>query len=350
MRIDEIKQIAARAGVLVCKLSVAGAVIAAVAFAVVAFDGPTGEVSDAEADIWTVVAGDTSKHEDFVDVLEDEGMSEPRQFDHNGNQVYFSHDTTRESPMEVLDRYQRAFVREGVNRNYHEQVRDPVDPRDVENMETFYQGMAGMSDFMTGGLVPVETKRNRMTMVGIETPEQADNLEDLIVETDRGLADPEDVIGAFRYIDAEREEGSRETTVTAVWSDEYFDLDRLGAGNYDVETMHPIERHIPVCRGCERVTRFSGTGDEADQHGLLYRSSRPLDDVVSYYEEEMPRHGWREDPGLAGVAEMQRRSLAPSSRHGEVRSFINEDELQLTMIIYRDQYDGEVYVRMMTNQ
>ncbi len=334
---------------VVIKLGVAGAVIAAIAFSFVTFDNPRGEVAEAEADIWDIFSQETSKHEAFMKTLEEEGMAPPRRYDHNGNQVFFSYDTTRESPRQVMHRYQDAFVRNDVNLMAHHTVREPIAPDQVDDADTMLQGSAGLNEVFMGGLIPIELTRNRMAMVGIETKEGARDMEDLLLETELGRVSPEEFVGGIRYVDAFREQGSLETTVTAVWSDEHLDLSKFRSDSRAEGTVHPIEMEIPSCMRCTRVSRFSGTEHEEGFHSILYRSEQQsIHELVDFYDLHMERYGWQPDPSMHGFNALQAQALAPNDRDSEIRAFV-KDGLHLTLMIYYDEQDGNNYVKIQTN-
>ena len=327
------------------KFGLAVLVVVFIAFGFLIFSSPTGDVAEAEADIWDLFPSQSTKNQKFTKTLEREGMSKPRQFDHNGNQVFFSHMTTRQSPREVMLRFQEAFVREGVNTHFHNTARVPVDPGEVEDLDTIVQGLAGADEFFSGGLVPMMVTRNHMYMVGIDTPEKAENIDDAIIESRIGAVTPPEIVGAFRYLDANREEGSLQTTVTAVWSDEHFDLRKLSTLSQTQGTVHQIEFEVPICQGCSRVTRLSGTGRESNRHTILYRSPHSVNAVISFYENHMMRYGWETDPSTRSLAELHRRELAPQDI-SQVRAYLRDDQ-RLTLAVYRDYVDGFTYARIM---
>ncbi|TXD37041.1 hypothetical protein FRC98_09890 [Lujinxingia vulgaris] len=324
------------------KVGGAGATIALIALLVVVLDGPRAEVQPAQADIWDVFLSQSNKHENFMRALQKEGMSAPREYDYNGNRVYFSHATTSESPREVLERFQRAFVREGVNKIEHHTVREPVAVEDTHDGETFMQAMAGADELFSGGLIPVENTRNYMAMVGAETKKGAADWKEAIVEMQGGAKTPEDTVRALRYVDAFREEGSLNTTITAVWSDQALDLSKFR--NHAPGSVHPFEYKVPVCTGCTRVSRISGTEEEAGIHAILYRSPNSINATLGFYEREMARYGWELEPVMRGLAAMQRERSAPYEV-SQVRSYSREG-YTLTLIVYRDSYDGQTYVSM----
>ena len=332
------------------KLGLTGAIIAAIAFAFVVFDNPRGDIQEAEADLWDVFVRNHTKHERFLRTLEREGMSAPRQYDYNGNQVYFSYQTTRESPQEVLLRYQEALNREGVNDAFFRGApTEGQDPREIENPEDVILGVHGMEAFFSGSLVPAYTVHNSMAMVGVETKGGAENFLDVLVESRGGSVAPEDLISSFRYIDAFRQDGSLETHVTAVWTDEDFDLRKHRLGDrYGSGTVHPIELEIPVCIGCERVARLSGTGAEANLHSFLWRTRLPDFEVLSFYDRYMGEYGWEPEPPMRGMTSLMDRGYAPYET-ATVRSY-NRGPLNLTLIVYFDYEDGFTYVKALTTQ
>lgn len=334
------------------KMILAGAIVAAIGFAFVVFDDPTGEVSTAEADLWSVFTRETSNHTKFMNVLKKEGMEPPRQYDYNGNQVYFSYATTRESPRQVMHRFQEAFVREGLNKHFHPGVRKPVDPGGVEMGTVAADGLAlqslvGADDLFTGGMIPVVDTRNQMMMVGLQTKGGAKDLMEALSETQGGKLPLENVLGALRYLDATREEGSLQTTITAVWSDEHLDMNKFRSLRQSDRTAHPVEMLIPVCGGCERVARLSGTGDEENMHNLLYRSRRSVHEITRDFDRNMGKYGWQPEPAMNQLNRLQREGYAPD-RAAQIRSYMREG-LNLTMIIYPDFNEGRTYVKMITS-
>lgn len=333
------------------KIGVAGAVICAMAVALVIFDSPDGQVSEADADIWHYFAGETSKHEQFVRSLQDEGMSEPREYDYHGNRVFFSYDITNERPRQVLNRFERTFKRNGVNKYIHGTAREPIHPSHVNDEDTLAQGWVGLSEIWTGGMVPVELTRNRLAMVGLETPEGAQELDEVIAETAGGHVAVEDTVGAVRVLEATRDERTNKTTITAVWSDENLDLRKFRPNTRarPEGTSHPFEAEIPICPRCERVSRLSGTEQEEGYHTLLYRSPLPINEVLSFYENRMPQFGWANDPGMRGIVALQQQRMAPVSMETEFRAY-RKDNMLLNAMIYRDEIDGGTYVQMTTSR
>ena len=334
------------------KLGVTGGIICAIAFGFIAFDNPKGEISPAEADVWSVFQKQTSKHEDFMSVLQKEGMQPPRQYDYNGNQVFFSYATTRESPNEVMLRFQEAFVREGVNSHFHPGVREPadpmhLDPQDPEEFGIMMQGMVGADDFFTGGMVPIQNTRNKMAMVGVTTKQDVDSLIAAVVERQGGETLAEDMIGSIRYMDATREQGSLKTTITAVWSDDKLDMRKFRSEVRSEDTVHPIEFEIPTCQGCTRVARFSGTESEQHLHNLLFRSPGSIHEVTSFYDRHMGRYGWELEPAMRGLNLLQQHGYAADNA-AQIRSYI-KNEMHLTVVIYPDYEDGYTYVKMITS-
>ena len=335
------------------KFGLTAVVIAGIAFGFVAFDTPTGDVAEAEADVWSVFTRDVSSHEKFMKVLEQEGMQPPRQYDYNGNQVFFSYDTTRESPRAVMIRYQEAFVREGVNAHFHPGVRNPSTPEEMDldtpgGQHAMTQAFVGVDDMFTGGMVPVENTRNSVRMVGFQTKGDAGDVAQLLQESESGRRSPDEFIGAIRYMDATREEGSLETTITAVWSDEYLDMEKFRPNTRSTDTVHPIEYEIPACTGCSRVARLSGTEHEADMHNLLYRSRSGVQEVVSFYDRHMGSYGWELEPAMRGLNRLQENGYATEDA-AQIRAYI-KNGMHLTVVVYPDFETGHTYVKMMTNR
>lgn len=328
----------------VLKVGAAGATIVLIALLVVVLDGPRASVQPAEADIWDVFFSQSNKHENFMRALQKEGMAAPREYDYNGNRVYFSHATTSESPREVLHRFQAAFVRENVNTYAHDTIRVPVPVEETQDHDTFLQSMAGADELFSGGLIPVQDTRNYMAMVGAETRQGAAGWEDAMVETQGGAKTPEETVRALRYVDAWREEGSLQTTITAVWSDQALDLSKFRT--YAPGSVIPFEFEVPMCTGCSRISRISGTDEEAGIHAILYRSPNSINATLGFYEREMARYGWEMEPAMRGLATLEQNHVAPYEA-SQVRSYLRQGQ-SLTLVVYRDSHDGQTYVSVQT--
>ncbi|MFU8803615.1 MAG: hypothetical protein ACNA8W_07395 [Bradymonadaceae bacterium] len=323
------------------KVALAGASILAIGFALVVFSSPTGDVAEAEADIWDLFRGPTSKHQNFVQALREEGMSAPRSYDWNGNKVFFSYSTTNETPTEVMGRMQDALARNGVNKRAHFSAREPVPMEEEPDEETFLQAVVGANDFFTGGMIPITTTRNHMAMVGMETKGKAKDLDEFLKEWDGANRDVDSLVGAIRYLDAEREEGSLLTTITATWSDEDFDLTKFQP--HAQGTAHLIDFEIPMCVGCTRVSRISGERHESDYHSLLYQSPTSVAQTAGFYDSAMLSRGWQLDPALRAVLNMQEKDMV-YYEGGRMRSYVRDGQ-KLTLLVYADSHDGSTYVK-----
>src|SRR5699024_9378650 len=139
------------------------------------------------------------------------------------------------------------------------------------------------------------------------------------------------------------------TTITAVWSDEYLDLNRFDPRSPASRegTVHPVELEIPICQGCSRVSRLSGSDREENQHSILYRSGQPISELIRYYVRNMGRYGWQTEPVVKSMNEMLERDLMPS-KAAQFRTY-RKDDLSLTMIAYYDHTTQSTYVKIITS-
>ena len=293
------------------KIIVAGATIFAIGLGMVVLQPEVDEpVSTADADIAAFTFGPKSQQQMFIDTLKQEGMEEPRAYDHNGNKMFFSTTTTTETPRQVLERFQRGFVENGLNRTVHlrpwgelemdkfiqaQKTSDTVElKRQATQNET---RMLQMNDFV-GGMMPVMVDDSRVIMTGATTENRADDWMDYFkelttkrAETPRGERhDPSKAIDAMRYLEAFRE-GSK-TRIIAVWSDEDYEAGKLADIGEDLN----VNPDLPSCPGCKRLYNIEGE-TESDYSTAAYSASgHSVDQVVSFYDRVLVSKGWRLSP------------------------------------------------------
>lgn len=314
------------------KVGAAGATIFAVGWGMLVLEPkPEAPVAEANADIFGFDFLDTSQQYKFAKSLKEEGMEKPRVYDHNGNTIYFSTMTTKEAPREVLERFQRRFVEEGLNKHVHydrpmgdlhvyEELKADPALRARAKKESD-ANFAYMDDYV-GGMVPMMVSDDAFVMSGVTSNNESDDLDEYIEETlAQKMVDPDhfdvgDNVKAMRYMDAAIENGH--TRVTAVWSGGDYDPEKIvdqGGGDLNVNP------DIPVCPGCTRQFHLEGkTESEYAQHGFNgYNMS--VDQVIAYYERSLVAKGWErsdtqyvmevaEQQGYKPVEDVQMRQFA----------------------------------------
>ncbi len=105
----------------------------------------------------------------------------------------------------------------------------------------------------------------------------------------------EELFRGFRSIHIRSPEGSDGSTVTAVWSDDTFDLNRAMSDNQG--RYQPMfggkEPAVPVCQGCAHVTRFASNNNESSYETNVFSSDRSPDGVMREYSRQLANKGWK---------------------------------------------------------
>lgn len=167
------------------KLSISGAIVFGVGFAFLTLyptaDNDGLETKETQADIASFSFLERSNTQKFVDSLDRIGHSEPREYDMNGNQIFFSTWATEKSPKEVYALYQRKFVEEGLNSEVHPTV-PPGEKMLKENIDRLMKATS------KGEIIPYAVSDHKVVMGGAEIKRGPDK-KLLNIEKDPNFAD-----------------------------------------------------------------------------------------------------------------------------------------------------------------
>jgi len=99
----------------------------------------------------------------------------------------------------------------------------------------------------------------------------------------------------FRSIHIRSSEGSDGSTVTAVWSDDTFDLNRAMSDNQSqYQPMFGGEGPaVPICQGCTHMTRFASNNTEKSYETNVFSSEQSPDGVMREYSRQLSNNGWK---------------------------------------------------------
>ena len=318
------------------KIALCGAVIAAIAVTFVVF-GPQGEVEDAEADIFWFGPSSLqdSKHQRFVDLLDDQGFSEPQPYDWNGNILFFSHGETTESPRQVAARMQEAFLRDGINDRIFPVPPDPTALGDesATAAERAYAALAA-EEFFTGGMIPIVDTGDHVAFTSVEVAAKGGNLDNLdemfvilgLLPQHLGISS---IFNNMRYVEIFRPEGSRKTQKIAVFGDEKVNFNRFQPGTGGAMPHRGADDTVPSCPGCERTSRFSGMESQDGFEMQSFDSPDTVDGVLAFYTRAMLVRGWELSSG-ADVTRFLDHFYPPSvmeERTGDVAVFARGSEV-----------------------
>lgn len=335
------------------KLGVAGATIAAIGWGILTLNTPEEPVREAEADVWMMDFAPRAQQEKFVETLMVEGLEEPRRYNLNGNEMFFSTTTTDETPSEVLQRFQRAFVETGVNKHVHMRrpktmqspSKDDSSAERAKRKKEAEQKLLYYDDFFGGGIVPTSVSNDHVMMAGMESEGEADDALDFVAEViDRSKSDGDfnlhKNVGNMRFVDAYRE-GSGKTRITAVWSTEDYEIAKLADEGEDLN----VDPERPACVGCTRLYRFEGSGEEEDYDSIAFNAARRSPrSVIQEYRDTLGARGWKPAPSSVIMANARRSGLMPNYK-GQLVSFSRGAQF-LTLMTYPDSKTGDTIVHL----
>ena len=281
------------------KLAVAGASIFVIGWAILVF-GHGGDIQRANADILSLSPVPLTNTAKFENSLEALGHEEPRVYNYNGNEVGFSTRYVRGmTPRRLVEQYQRAFVRQGLNEEAY--LRRPGAKLDRSDPQYAQKAADATVDraaaMMSGQIVPLEVHDNYAAMgagliAGMPTTRR--ELREELVRPEASNFD--DLFAGYRMIEIFRDPSSGATAVTAAWS----------RGNFDMNKHRPDEqadRHrgdrsleIPRCMGCTRTVRFSGESNAKPDAIDLFETPQIPRRVANFYDEAMADRGWVRTP------------------------------------------------------
>ena len=259
------------------KLVGCAAIIAAIGFAIAVVD-ISGSVSESHADISWHSPFDRSNTERLTDALDNLGHDDAARYNLNGNTVFFSTETSRKSPRQVMAEYQEEFRRQGLNDRIYVNLSDE---ERSERLETA----------LTGGIVPFAITDDKIAMRGVVTANQATDAEELS-EIQQAADSRYEIFRGHRYIEISRPNHRRHTSIVATWSDEAFDFERMLPGS-EAEGV-AYDTTVPACPGCTRLSRFAdddpGGGDRVD---LSFIGPRDIATTRQFYAQSLSRSGWQ---------------------------------------------------------
>jgi hypothetical protein len=311
------------------KLAVSGAVICAIAWSFLIFDSPQGDVSKADADIFSLdVFAPHSENQRFMTILRDRGMEQPRSYNWNGNTLYYSMGSTDASPHEFLLDFQQELVEKGINKQAHTRLlpamSDSVSTSGMEAMrdpalkKSATEHLERTNDFFSGGLVPIQISRDRVAMAGAISKDEADDAHGFLAEMVEGRQALSETVGAMRYVEAWRAPGDKKTTIASLWSDDELDMAKFAPDAKRSDMA--VDQEIPVCLGCRRLMRFGGEGDEREYATNVFVGQQSVAQVVGFYDQALQRRGWKMAPSSRTLRMLRHKGIASRS-NAQMTSF-----------------------------
>lgn len=261
------------------KLSGCGIVIAAIGFVITTFD-LSGDISESKADVSWLSPFKTSNTEGFDSALDNLGHGDAERYDLNGNTVFFSTNTTRKQPGQVMAEYQEEFRRQGLNDRVY---------ADLDTDEEYERTQTAL----TGGLIPLAVTDDYVALGGVLTNNEASDSADLMANYD-DADDVHELFRAHRYVEISREADSRHTSVIASWSDEDFDHRRMIPG--DETSAQGYDSVVPPCPGCTRLSRFADDDpNRAERVEMSFIGPASIERTRTFYARALAEAGWQRE-------------------------------------------------------
>ncbi len=274
------------------KLALSGALICAIAWVVAVYQ-PDGTVQDSQADILDLNFIHLSNSARFARGLQQLGHDRPQTFSINGNIVNFSVNHSRKRPLQLMKEYQEEFVHQG--------LQDTVWTADKAKQD----GDKMMQEAMTGGVVPLNVSDDYVAMGGVLPKNDATDAQGL-VDLARSRPKPPTIFKGHHWVEMFWDKYRRQTTVTASWSDEHFDYEKMFPGVAAKEGKDiDVDLDIPACPGCNRVSRVRDLNPMRTYSSNTYASTKHLDDTLDFYRRAMHRRGWTETESSQTFATLQ---------------------------------------------
>lgn len=347
--------------VATAKLALAGGVVFGIGFAFVTLDpaAPEKGTAEAEADIADFTLIPTTETQKFTAAMANLGLR-PRRYDYNGNVLYFSSGYSKESPRELLHVVQEELVRTGVNEKNHAELKPTQ--QGLEDVRRFFaldnakelqtderadalwsQIVPSSEALLTGDVVPTKVSDNHLRMIGFDMNKQFESPKDLVGSEEMKRKRPvQGLMGGYKYFEAHWEDTSRTSAITAVWSDEDFDPQRMeGPGD------SPPDPNVPPCIGCERDFRVQSLEPDEPFQANMFTTKSTVSETYEFYRSTMEQRGWRESGVQPRMQTLERflPELREVNRLGRVLSLEKDGEsLQLAILP-----DGVQRVNVLTN-
>ena len=305
------------------KLTACGLVIATIGFAIAVL-GTSGTVSESHADITWYSPFERTNTESFVRALDNLGHDDVERYDLNGNAVFFSTNTSRKSPRQVMAEYQEEFRRQGLNDRIYTDLRAD---EDHERLQTQ----------LTGGIAPFALTDHRIAMRGVVTANRATNAEEL-AELAGGVDHLHEAFRAHRYIEISQNPHSRHTSIVATWSDEAFDYEKMIPGSRTEGQGY--DPRVPVCPRCTRLSRFADENpDTPSRTEMSFIGPQSVELTRQFYADTLGRKGWDRQPANDALEPLESKLGMPLSV-GHTDRYHREDQ-EMTFTFLPDEASGE---------
>lgn len=239
--------------------------------------GSDGQVQETRADIVVLDQAERPKTEQFSRALTALGHPTPRVYELNGNRIFFSVHQAEGTPVQLLARYQDEFVRQGLN---------PQPFYGMDDAEYMQRKRVGF----TGGVVPMSLDDQAVIMGGVERRDRRDHPLALVRALVPGQG-PDELFDGYRWVEIEGLPGRARSTITATWSDEGFDYQKMFPESWS-RPGKGVDPRIPICAGCQRVNQLGERARAGTHESYVFVTDSTRAELERFYRRRLAEQGW----------------------------------------------------------
>ena len=342
------------------KVGLTGVIVCSIGWAILTFSGDPAEPigKKAEADIFGFDFAPKSQHNKIVDTLLEEGFERPRAYDWNGNKFFFTLKHEDKEPLEVTRDLQRAFKRNGANKNAHLFHPKQLDMSVLTNPEKFktmpkqdqerffratLEHKDRLDDFFLGGIVPFHMDKDYVNMAGTAFKEPPKDSLEVVTKMLKHKGNFQNQIDRLYHIESFRRPNSDRSTTTAMWSQKGIDFDKFDPKKGKIENFN---RDLPTCVGCELITSFRGQdGEDKYANNIFNAKHTSPDQAQQFYRVGLERRGWKRAEATELLYKAQRDGLMPN--YGAMIESYARGKDFITVIAHPSDLDGSTTIQLL---
>ena len=159
--------------------------------------------------------------------------------------------------------------------------------------------------------------------------------------------DFEDRIHGMRSIEAFYDKQSNEAIVTAVWSNDDFDIRKANPEEHGFDEDGLVRGEFPLCDDCKRTWNFGGNDKEEPYTTNVVISNQSVERSVGTYRRLLHEEGWTEAGAETVHPVIGNLVGAPENKNGYSLRF--EKDKRYMTVRFRKDHEGRTEVMAMTS-
>lgn len=239
---------------------------------------PQSGVKVSQANIVATEFAPRSRAARFTDSLRALGHGEPLALELNGGRIFSSSAQYQATPQQVLQRYQREFVRQRLNTQAWDHMR-------------FDTTMQRQRASLAGELVPHKIAPNHIIMYGSDLSSGAQTPGEIFRQFDPTRS-PAQTFSAYRWVEIYQEPDASGSTVFATWSDDTFDYTQMQPKK-GRQMRQSVDPRVPICPNCVLVNQLADVGSPGTHLSYTFTTTHGLQQLTSFYRSQLEQAGWQ---------------------------------------------------------